>query len=340
MSLILFADNASTTLASGITTSDTTIVVASGTGVEFPAPGAGQIAYATLEDVSGNIEVVRITSRTTDSFVVVRGQDGITPKAFASGTVFEMRVTLGILNVFLQKTGGDTLSGTTNVTGVIQLGSGGSLQGGEVAGSHIRSQPGDTSNEIFVPVGAPARAAGSPIMTTANFLNTLPSGVGAVIAGMVLLWSGTSGSVPTGYALCDGSSGTPDLRDQFVLGAGGSLPTAGGSSSTTTGSSTLGALTVAGHSLTVAELPAHSHNYFGPGAVASFTGGGSGRGWDWGVAATYQTNSPSGGTPAQTQFIQNTGNGDAHTHGIGGSTAHTHSYVLPPYKALFYIMKL
>lgn len=336
MSLILFADNASTTLASGITSADTTIVVAAGTGVEFPVPGAGQIAYATMEDVSGNIEVVRITSRTTDSFVVVRGQDSTTPKAFASGTVFEMRVTMGILAAFLQKTGGDTLSGTTNVTGVIQLGAGGSVQGGEIAGSHLRSQPGDTSNEIFVPIGAPARAGGSPIMTTANFLNTLPSGVGAVITGMVLLWSGTSTSVPAGYQLCDGTNSTPDLRDQFVLGAGGALPTSGGSSATTTGSTTLSGLAVGNTSLTVAQLPAHGHTLL----VGQTTtpGGGQGPRLDWFNAGSPLTNVPAGPN-AGSQIIGNAGNGDPHTHSLSGSTAHTHSYTLPPYKALFYIIK-
>lgn len=336
MSLILFADNASTTLASGILSTDTTLVVAAGTGVEFPAPGAGQIALATLEDVSGNIEVVQITSRTTDSFVVVRAQESTTAKPFASGTVFEMRVTAGMLGAFLQKKGGDTLSGTTTVTGVINLGSGGSVQGGEVAGSHIRSQPGDTSNEIFVPVGAPARSAGSPILTPANLLANLPSGVGAVITGMVLLWSGTSGSIPAGYVLCDGNNSTPDLRDMFVLGGGGALPTSGGSSSTTTGASTLGSLAIGATALTVAQIPAHGHTLL----VGQTTtpGGGQGPRLDWFNAGSPLTNVPAGPN-AGSQIIGNTGNGDPHTHTLSGSTSHAHSYTLPPYRALFYIMK-
>lgn len=38
--------------------------------------------------------------------------------------------------------------------------------------------------------------------------------------GTVMAWNGSSNAVPAGYALCDGSHGTPDLRDRFVLGAG------------------------------------------------------------------------------------------------------------------------
>lgn len=339
MSLLLFIDNASSTLAAGIASTDTTITLSSGTGVKFSAPGASQYALVTLEDVSGNIEVMKVTSRTTDSLVVVRAQEGTTAIAFASGTVVEQRVTSGMLALFLQKFGGDTMTGTTNMTGVLALGSGGSIQSGEVAGSHIRSQPGDTSNEIFVPIGSPATAAGSPIMTKANFLSELPSGAGVNVTGMIMLWSGSSGSVPTGYVICDGSNGTPDLRDFFVLGAGGSLASSGGSSTTTTGSTTLSGLSIGGTALTVDQLPPHNHtikggldtlNGAGPGfAITGFPGGAhfpGPHGED--DNGHTETTGPAGG------MVSNT-----HTHSLAGSSAHTHSYNLPPYKALFYIMK-
>lgn len=41
--------------------------------------------------------------------------------------------------------------------------------------------------------------------------STLPSGV-------IVMWSGSS--IPSGWALCDGTNGTPDLRDRFIVGAG------------------------------------------------------------------------------------------------------------------------
>jgi hypothetical protein len=37
---------------------------------------------------------------------------------------------------------------------------------------------------------------------------------------MILMWSGSIATIPAGFALCDGTGGTPDLRDQFVVGAG------------------------------------------------------------------------------------------------------------------------
>jgi len=41
-------------------------------------------------------------------------------------------------------------------------------------------------------------------------------------SGMIILWSGSVESIPTGFALCDGNNDTPDLRDKFVIGAGNS----------------------------------------------------------------------------------------------------------------------
>lgn len=38
--------------------------------------------------------------------------------------------------------------------------------------------------------------------------------------GLICLWSGAVADVPSGWALCDGTQGTPDLRDKFIIGAG------------------------------------------------------------------------------------------------------------------------
>lgn len=39
--------------------------------------------------------------------------------------------------------------------------------------------------------------------------------------GMIVMWSGAIVDIPDGWALCDGTGGTPDLTDRFVIGAGG-----------------------------------------------------------------------------------------------------------------------
>jgi len=41
-----------------------------------------------------------------------------------------------------------------------------------------------------------------------------------MISGGILLWSGAIVDIPSGFVLCNGANGTPDLRDKFVVGAG------------------------------------------------------------------------------------------------------------------------
>ena len=71
--------------------------------------------------------------------------------------------------------------------------------------------------------------------------------INSVPSGAILIWSGASNAIPSGYVLCNGSNSTPDLRSNFVVGAGGSysVGATGGSNSTTLGTS---------------NLPAHSHS--------------------------------------------------------------------------------
>ena len=71
-------------------------------------------------------------------------------------------------------------------------------------------------------------------------------GAGSVPVGGIIMWSGSAANVPKGWALCDGSKGTPDLRDRFILGSSG----------TRSAGSTGGANTI---TLTTDNLPAHNH---------------------------------------------------------------------------------
>ena len=53
--------------------------------------------------------------------------------------------------------------------------------------------------------------------------------------GVVKMWYGEASAVPEGWAICDGTQGTPDLRDSFIIGAGGkyALDAKGGAESAT-----------------------------------------------------------------------------------------------------------
>lgn len=95
---VLVKNNAYSTLASGITDTATTITVAAGTGSRFPTAGGADYFYATLINTSNQLEVVKVTARSTDTLTVVRGQDGSTARAYSASDRIELRVTAALLS--------------------------------------------------------------------------------------------------------------------------------------------------------------------------------------------------------------------------------------------------
>lgn len=93
---IKFANNAQTTLASGITASDTTLSVNDAS--DFPTLASGDHCYLTLEDLSGNVEIVKATAISGSSITVARGQDGTTAQAFSQDDFVQLRLTAAGLN--------------------------------------------------------------------------------------------------------------------------------------------------------------------------------------------------------------------------------------------------
>ena len=88
---VKITNNGFSTLASGINNSATTIALASGEGARFPTLTTGNYFYGTLIDTSNNLEIVKVTARSTDSLTVVRAQDNTSARAFSTGDRFELR---------------------------------------------------------------------------------------------------------------------------------------------------------------------------------------------------------------------------------------------------------
>jgi len=143
----------------------------------------------------------------------------------------------------------------------------------------------------------------------------------AIPTGAILLWSGSIGTIPSGWALCDGNNGTPNLTDKFVQGAGGSL------NPDDTGGSATGSVSVSGStgntSLSTSQMPSHNH--------------------DWETGGTFSNNAFSESNLQNFGSIRNsvptefTGGGSSHNHSFSGSGSVD---TVPPYYALAYIMKL
>ena len=131
---------------------------------------------------------------------------------------------------------------------------------------------------------------------------------GGIPSGLVAMWSGEADAVPDGWALCDGSNGTPDLRDRFVLGAGSSYSVGDKGGEET-------------HKLTTSEIPRHSHDY---------------------TPTSYSANL---GMRAEASRINNntvislssSSSAGKSTTSVGSGFAHNN---MPPYYVLCYIMKL
>lgn len=112
----LFTDNAKTTLLSSLAQGATTVVVVAAGGNKFPAPTSGDWAELTLyqKDVSGNeinVEIVKVTDRSADTFTVVRdiynitGSSGGYAYPGTAGTVYvELRLTAGGVGNMTQRT--------------------------------------------------------------------------------------------------------------------------------------------------------------------------------------------------------------------------------------------
>jgi hypothetical protein len=97
MAALLTKNNAYSTLASwSIGTGTGTFTVQGGEGARFPAPGGSDWFFVTLQDASNNIEIVRISARSTDTLTIdARGQEGTTPRTWVAGDVVELRLTAG-----------------------------------------------------------------------------------------------------------------------------------------------------------------------------------------------------------------------------------------------------
>ena len=142
----------------------------------------------------------------------------------------------------------------------------------------------------------------------------------SVPSGGIIMWSGSVASIPSGWLLCNGTSGTPNLTDRFVIGAGSTYGVAatGGSADAIVVSHTHTATSTS----TVTD-PSHSHSYIRPqpgSLVANINGTGAG-------AANANTVAATTGITVSTSTT-NTATGSS------GTNAN-----LPPYYALAFIMK-
>ena len=238
--------------------------------------------------VSMDSDNLTIKSLVSDKDVIFQGNDGgsgITALTLDMSAAGEAQFNAGITSP-----GTVTSSGTLAVTGNLTL----------------DGASGTASTTVLTSAGSGA---------TPTWASPFPS-------GMIVLWSGATDAIPTGWVLCNGSNSTPDLRNRFVVGAGNtySVNATGGSADATLVSHT--------HSATSSVTdPGHFHEIMQK-LQGAFANNG----------AFIQ--------PASTQISNSfTNNSATNTTGISVSTSlstagsSANNANLPPYYALAYIMK-
>jgi hypothetical protein len=184
---------------------------------------------------------------------------------------------------------------------------------------------GRTPSEIWMQTGYSYKfviqtSAAVTLQTLDNLypiLQSAPTTTPSLPTGAIILWSGSLGSIPTGYVICDGANSTPDLRDRFVIGAGSTYSVAA------TGGSADAIVVTHTHTATSTVTdPGHVHSY------------------------TKNTGSPNNAAGSVPDYIsQTSANTASATTGITVATTNANAGVsgtnanLPPYYALAYIMK-
>lgn len=240
-------------------------------------------AVTTVKILNGNVTTAKIAD------------DAVTEAKIAAQTITNASILPGTIRS--QEIENGTITGTD-------------IADNSISGSQI-ALGGDAQGDImhydgtnWVRLG-PA-TAGHLLQTQGSGQN--PSWVAPPVpTGVIVMWSGTTSNIPTGWVLCDGQNSTPDLRDRFIVGAGSTYNAAATGGSTSTGS----------HTLTVNEIPAHNHTF-------SYT------------APNQQTPAPSFN---QANNVGSPNTVNTNVGNTGGGQGHTHANSLPPYLALAYIMK-
>ncbi len=150
---VKFSNNGHSTLAASAASNATSITVASGHGARFPSLSSGEYFYATLIDASNNLEIVKVTGRSSDVLTATRAQESTTARAYAIGDRIELRVTAA------------GIADATNIDNIVPSQSGNSgkflkTDGTNVSFAAVTQSFGLQSQQVFTSSGTYTKPSG------------------------------------------------------------------------------------------------------------------------------------------------------------------------------------
>ena len=157
---VKFSNNASTTLATGINTTDTSVVVASATN--FPSLTGSEYCFLTLQ-TGATIEIVKATALSGSTFTVVRAQGGTSASSFSSGVQVELRMNTALLQAVKDEGPKESVlkvDQSNNRVGILNT------------SPDVSLDVGSATDSMHIPVGTTGQRPGSPAAGYFRFNST------------------------------------------------------------------------------------------------------------------------------------------------------------------------
>tara|TARA_S200000501_G_scaffold57190_1_gene47379 strand:+ start:1907 stop:2905 length:999 start_codon:yes stop_codon:yes gene_type:complete len=256
--------------------------------------------FSSNVSITGNLGVGGVLTyedvTNIDSVGIVTARSGmkIGPTAGVAGTFFAdgSYVTAGVITA-------TTFHGSgANLTGIDAT----AIQTGNTVVQTNASRIDSKVSNVGILTVTSAGINVTGVVTATSFVGSGANltGIQGIPTGVIMIWSGASDAIPSGFVLCNGSNSTPDLRNRFIVGAADtySVGATGGATST---NAVLGSVVVY---VGTEDNPNQVQD-----ASSSYNG------------------------------IQNKSSRDRHQHGLDMNHTHSNIPTVPPYYALCYIMK-